>query len=75
MDLHTASAASAAATGDTTGTALIKGASAWAVVGITSWSDIAAMLAACYTGLLICEWVWKHGLRDLVCQKGGRRES
>lgn len=69
MDMPAASAA--ASSGDTMGTALVKGASAWAVVGITSWSDVAAMLASCYTGLLICEWVWKHGLRDLILPKKG----
>jgi hypothetical protein len=28
-------------------------------VGIGSWGDLAAMLAALYSLLLICEWGWK----------------
>lgn len=42
------------------GILLAKGASAWAAVGFTSWSDVAAFLASCYTLLLICDWIWKH---------------
>jgi hypothetical protein len=37
----------------------IKIATAWGAVAITSWADIAAMLAALYTLLLILEWLWK----------------
>lgn len=33
--------------------------SAWAAVGITSWSEAAGALAAIYTFILICEWCWK----------------
>lgn len=29
-------------------------------IGIQSWGDLAAMLAAFYSLLLICEWVWKR---------------
>jgi hypothetical protein len=37
----------------------IKIVTAWGAVAITSWADIAAMLAAVYTLLLILEWLWK----------------
>lgn len=36
--------------------------SAWALVGVTSWADFAAMLAAFYSLLLIVEWFWKVGV-------------
>lgn len=33
---------------------------AWAAaLGIASWSDVAAALAALYSLILICEWLWK----------------
>lgn len=36
----------------------IKIISAWlAAVGLQSWGDFASFLAACYTALLIAEWV------------------
>lgn len=28
-------------------------------IGITSWGDVAAMFAAIYSLILICEWLWK----------------
>ena len=37
----------------------IKAISAWGVLAVTSWADIAAALAAAYTLLLIIEWLWK----------------
>jgi hypothetical protein len=46
-----------------------KASGAWAVtgvawwlesIGIQSWGDLAAMLAAIYSLLLICEWLWKR---------------
>lgn len=38
----------------------VKIATAWlAALGISNWSDIAAMFAALYTLLLIMEWFWK----------------
>jgi hypothetical protein len=48
--------------------AAVKGASAWAAVGLAKigvhqWSDVAAMLAALYSLLLICEWCWKKWRR------------
>jgi len=42
---------------------IIKIASAWvAALGITSWGDFASFMAACYTSLLIAEWVYKKFL-------------
>ena len=37
----------------------LKIATAWAGVGITSWSDAAAAAATLYTTILIGEWLWK----------------
>ncbi|MGK3946827.1 hypothetical protein ABK046_51740, partial [Streptomyces caeruleatus] len=42
----------------------MKAGSAWIVVafsklGITNWSDLAAVLASIYTTLLIIDWLWK----------------
>jgi hypothetical protein len=39
---------------------IIKVATAWAAVGITSWAEFASFLAALYSLLLILEWVWKR---------------
>lgn len=50
--------------------AITKGLSAWAAVGITSWSDVAAFLASIYTLALLGEWIWKHGLRDFCVSRG-----
>lgn len=53
-----------------------KIASAWLAVGITSWSDAAAALAALYTVLLILEWVWKKLARPFAERRGWvRRKS
>lgn len=39
---------------------VLKIISAWAAAyGLQSWGDLASFLAACYTSLLIAEWVWK----------------
>jgi hypothetical protein len=48
----------------------IKIATAWAAVGITSWSDVAALLASLYTALLIGEWMWKRAIRPYCEQRG-----
>jgi hypothetical protein len=45
----------------------------WAAVGITSWADFAAVLAAIYSGLLICEFVWKKVIRPFALWKGWLR--
>ncbi len=45
----------------------VKIATSWlAAVGIGSWSDFAAALAAIYTLLLIGEWVWKRFIKHRV---------
>lgn len=46
-----------------------KAVSAWALVGITSWSDFAAMLAALYTLLLIGEWIYKKLAQNRAAKK------
>ena len=47
---------------------LMKGGAIWSTIGfseylnfmgINSWGDFAAMLAAIYSLILIIEWVWK----------------
>jgi hypothetical protein len=48
----------------------LKIASAWAAVGITSWSDVAAILASAYTALLIGEWFWKKVWRSFCEERG-----
>jgi hypothetical protein len=50
--------------------AVAKIASAWAAVGITSWSEFAAFMASIYTLLLMCEWFWKRFWRPLFERKG-----
>lgn len=61
-------------TAETMAAPAIKIASAWAAwwasVGITSWSDVAAMLAALYTALLIFEWMWKRVFRPFAERRG-----
>lgn len=42
---------------------------AWAAVGITSWSDVAAALAAVYTLILIVEWAWKKVVKHRAVRK------
>lgn len=48
----------------------LKIGTAWGVVGITSWADAASFLAALYTFLLVCEWLWKKLLRPLCEERG-----
>lgn len=46
---------------------VIKVVTVWlAALGITSWGDFAAMLAALYSLLLIIEWCWKRFGRSLA---------
>jgi hypothetical protein len=44
---------------ETVSAPLAKVGTAWAAVGITSWSEAAGFLAALYTLILIGEWVYK----------------
>lgn len=48
----------------------LKVTSAWAGVAITSWSDLAAFLAALYSFLLICDWLWKKMGRPYAEEHG-----
>jgi hypothetical protein len=50
----------------TVGEPILKLASVWAAVGITSWADAASALAAIYTVLLIGEWVYKKFFKSKV---------
>ena len=50
----------------------IKLATAWAAVGITSWADAAAALAAAYSALLIIEWLWKKLMRPYLDRRAER---
>lgn len=52
---------------------VVKVASAWALFSITSWGDLAAVLAALYSALLIAEWVWKKLLRPCAERRGWLR--
>ena len=38
-------------------------------LGALSWSDIAAILAAIYSTLLISEWMWKRVFRPLAIRR------
>lgn len=49
---------------------VVKVASVWGVLYITTWADVAAALAALYSLLLIAEWVWRKFLRSL-CERIG----
>ena len=50
---------------------ILKIISAWAVaLGMPSWSEFAAFLAACYSLILICEWFWKKFWRPLLERHG-----
>lgn len=53
-----------------TGWLIAKVASAWAMVGVTSWSEAASFLAFCYTGLLISHHIWKNWIRPFCVYRG-----
>ena len=38
--------------------------------GLSSWADIAAFLAGCYSFILICEWFWRKFWRPFLERKG-----
>lgn len=41
-----------------------------ALLGISSWTDAAALLAAVYSFVLICEWAWGRIFRPF-CERRG----
>jgi hypothetical protein len=44
---------------------------AWlAALGLSSWGNLASMMAAAYTALLIADWVWKRFGRRFAENKG-----
>jgi hypothetical protein len=47
-----------------------KAVSMWALFGISSWTDVAALLGCIYSALLIAEWVWKKVLRGIARRRG-----
>lgn len=50
---------------------VLKIISAWALaLGVSSWSDVAAALAAFYSMLLITEWFWRKFWRPLLEDRG-----
>ncbi len=50
----------------------VKATSAIAAAGFAglTWNEIAAILAALYTLLLICEWVWKRVIKPTALTRG-----
>jgi hypothetical protein len=46
--------------------------SVWAAVGITSWADLAAVLAALYSAMLIGEFIWKKVLKPYLEWRRGK---
>jgi len=48
---------------------VIKVATAWVAVGITSWAEAAAFAAFIYTCALLAEWIWKK-LRPFAERRG-----
>lgn len=55
---------------DTIAAPFAKVATAWAIVGITSWAEFASFLAAVYSALLIAEWLWKRIVRPSLVRHG-----
>lgn len=49
---------------------VVKVVTAWAAVGFTSWTDVAAFLAAVYSAILIGEWCWKKCGRPFFEARG-----
>jgi len=54
----------------TIGSPVIKIVTSWGAVAVTSWSDVAAILASIYTLILIGEWVWKKSLKPFLKRRG-----
>lgn len=55
---------------DTIAAPFAKVATAWAVVGITSWAEFASFLACVYSAILIFEWLWKRAIRPAMVKHG-----
>lgn len=49
---------------------VVKVITAWAAVGITSWADVASILAALYTFLLLLDFLWKRFGRPFCEERG-----
>lgn len=55
---------------------VIKIITAWlAALGLKSWGDVASLLAAIYTALLIIEWFWKKFWRPIFIARGWVKDS
>lgn len=54
---------------------VVKVVTAWAAVGITSWADVASILAALYTLVLLLDWVWKKFGRPFAEDRGWVRRK
>jgi hypothetical protein len=48
----------------------VKAGSVWATIGVSSWADVASVLAAFLSLLFIIEWFWKKVFRPLLEDKG-----
>ena len=48
---------------------VFKVGSAWALIGVSSWSDLAAFFGAMYTAVLLAEWCWKK-LKPVFVHRG-----
>lgn len=49
---------------------IAKIASAWAMVGVTSWSEAASFVAFMYTSCLFVHWLWGHWVRPFCVDRG-----
>lgn len=56
---------------DTVAAPVVKVLTAWAAVGITSWADVASILAAIYTLCLIGEWVYRKFFKSRFKRRDG----
>lgn len=57
-------------TTETIASPVAKVVTVWAAVGITTWADVASFLAACYSMLLISEWLYKRVIKPVLIKKG-----
>ncbi|QPB08678.1 holin [Burkholderia phage Mica] len=48
---------------------------ALAAIGISSWGEFAAFVAAAYSLLLIGEWVWRHVARPFCVWRGWMKQK